>query len=71
MVLHTVVPREQDGRDSFGRYRVQVRSAAVASLQILSGKAIDRVYCDLHDDIVVRKKCKWEHLRFLSSKNTS
>ncbi|WP_195296815.1 dsDNA nuclease domain-containing protein [Citrobacter farmeri] len=56
MVLHTVVPREQDGRDSFGRYRVQVRSAAVASLQILSGKAIDRVYCDLHDDIVVRKK---------------
>lgn len=56
MVLHTVVPREQDGRDSFGRYRVQVRSAAIAALQILSGKEIDRVYCDLHDDVVVRKK---------------
>lgn len=56
MVLHTVVPREQDGRDSFGRYRVQVRSAAVAALQILSGEAIDRVYCDLHDDVVVRRK---------------
>ncbi|MXP60183.1 dsDNA nuclease domain-containing protein [Pantoea sp. Taur] len=55
MVLHTVVPREQNGRDSFGRYRVQVRSAAVAALQILSGESIDRVYCDLHDDVVVRK----------------
>jgi len=49
-------PREQSGRDSFERYRAQVRSAAIASLSILEGKDIDRVYCDLHDDFVIRKK---------------
>jgi hypothetical protein len=48
-----VKPREQNGRDTFARYRAQVRSAAIASLAILEG-TIDRVYCDLHDDYVVR-----------------
>lgn len=56
MVLHTAKPREQSGRDSFARYRAQVRSAAIASLQMLSGTNVDRVYCDLHDDVVVRHK---------------
>ncbi|MCT6700344.1 DUF4297 domain-containing protein [Rheinheimera sp. 4Y26] len=56
MVLETVQPREQSGRDSFARYKAQVRSAAIAALQILSGTDVDRVYCDLHDDVVVRKK---------------
>lgn len=56
MVLETVEPREQSGRDSFARYRAQVRSAAIEALKILSGTDTDRVYCDLHDDIVVRKK---------------
>ncbi|AIN19486.1 dsDNA nuclease domain-containing protein [Yersinia rochesterensis] len=56
MVLETVPPREQSGRDSFARYRAQVRSAAIAALQMLSSTTIDRVYCDLHDDVVVRKK---------------
>jgi hypothetical protein len=55
-VLETKKPREQSGRDSFSRYRAQVRSAAMASLSILEGEDIDRVYCDLHDDFVVRKK---------------
>ena len=55
-MLETKKPREQSGRDSFSRYRAQVRSAAMASLSILEGKEIDRVYCDLHDDFVVRKK---------------
>lgn len=54
MALEKKKPREQDGRDSFGRYRAQVRSAAIASLSILENKNIDRVYCDLHDDFVVR-----------------
>jgi hypothetical protein len=54
-VLETKKPREQSGRDSFSRYRAQVRSAAMASLSILEGEDIDRVYCDLHDDFVVRK----------------
>lgn len=56
MVLETKTPREQSGRDSFSRYRAQVRSAAMASLAILEGQEIDRVYCDLHDDFVIRKK---------------
>ncbi|WP_336939018.1 dsDNA nuclease domain-containing protein [Acinetobacter modestus] len=53
--LHTVKPREQNGRDSFSRYKAQIRSAAIASLSILEGKDIDRIYCDFHDDFVVRK----------------
>lgn len=55
-MLHTKPPREQSGRDSFSRYRSQVRSAAMASLSILEGKEVDRVYCDLHDDFVIRIK---------------
>lgn len=49
------LPREQSGRDSFARYRAQVRSAAIASLAILESGEIDRVYCDLYDDYVVRR----------------
>lgn len=56
MKLHDQPPREQNGRDSFARYKAQVRSAAIAALAILEAKEIDRVYCDLHDDYVVRKK---------------
>lgn len=57
-MLDTKRAREQNGRDSFSRYRAQVRSAAVASLSILEGGEVDRVYCDLHDDFVIRKKDK-------------
>ncbi|MEZ8383034.1 dsDNA nuclease domain-containing protein [Vibrio splendidus] len=53
--LHTTLPREQDGRDSFERYRAQVRSASIAALTILEGTEVDRIYCDLHDDFVKRK----------------
>jgi hypothetical protein len=45
-MLEKVNPREQAGRDSFSRYRAQVRSAAIAALSILDGESIDRVYCD-------------------------
>lgn len=55
MILSTKKPREQSGRDSFGRFRAQCRSAAIAALSILEDKDVDRVYCDLHDDFVVRK----------------
>ena len=55
-MLEKKKPREQSGRDSFSRYKAQVRSAAMATLSILEGKDIDRVYCDLHDDFVVRKQ---------------
>jgi len=53
LVLSTRKPREQKGRDTFARYKAQIRSAAIASLAILEGE-IDRVYCDLHDDFVIR-----------------
>lgn len=56
MVLETKPAREQNGRDSFSRYRAQARSAAMAALSILEGGEIDRVYCDLHDDFVLRLK---------------
>lgn len=55
MVLGSIKPREQVGRDTFSRYRAQVRSAAISALEILEGK-VDRVYCDVHDDFVVRYK---------------
>ena len=55
LVLGTISPREQNGRDTFARYKAQVRSAAIAALAILEGK-IDRVYCDIHDDFVIRYK---------------
>lgn len=34
---------------------MQFQAAAYAALEILSGKEIDRVYCDYHDDFVVRR----------------
>jgi hypothetical protein len=55
-MLETKKPREQSGRDSFSRYKAQVKSAAMASLSILEGQDVDRIYCDLHDDFVVRKR---------------
>lgn len=55
-MLHTAAPREQSGRDTFGRYRTQIRSTAIQALKILEGKEVDKIYCDLHDDIVIRLK---------------
>lgn len=54
-MIDTKKPREQNGRDSFSRYRAQARSAAIAALSILEGQEVDRVYCDFHDDFVVRR----------------
>ncbi|MFZ6816890.1 dsDNA nuclease domain-containing protein [Undibacterium sp. Ji22W] len=54
VTLGQVTPREQDGRDAFARFRAQVRAAAIASLAILESKEVDRIYCDLHDDYVIR-----------------
>ena len=42
------------GRDTIARYQAQFRAAAYECLSILSGKTIDRVYCDYHDDFVSR-----------------
>lgn len=55
-MIDEVIPREQNGRDSFSRYKAQARAAAMAALSILKNGDIDRVYCDFHDDFVIRKR---------------
>jgi Cap4 dsDNA endonuclease len=53
--LAEVTPRETSGRDTIARYQAQFRAAAYECLSILTGKTIDRVYCDYHDDFVSRE----------------
>lgn len=53
--IHDKAPRETAGRITVSRFRMQVQAAAYAALEILSGKDVDRVYCDYHDDFVVRR----------------
>lgn len=53
--IHDKAPREIAGRDTVTRFRMQFQAAAYAALEILSGKDVDRVYCDYHDDFVVRR----------------
>lgn len=55
-LLHEVDPREQDGRDAVARFKAQYRAAAYHCLSILSDGDVDAVFCDIHDDFVVRKK---------------
>lgn len=54
-MFYETKPREQSGRDAFSRFNAQIRSAAMASLEILEGKSVDKVFCDFHDDFVVRQ----------------
>lgn len=53
--IHDKAPREAVGRDTMVRFRMQFQAAAYAALEILSGREVDRVYCDYHDDFVVRR----------------
>jgi Cap4 dsDNA endonuclease len=53
--IHDKAPRETVGRDTMVRFRMQYQAAAFAALEILSGKEVDRIYCDYHDDFVVRR----------------
>lgn len=54
-IIHVKAPRETVGRDTMVRFRMQFQAAAFAALEILSDKEVDRVYCDYHDDFVVRR----------------
>lgn len=54
-IIHDKVPRETVGRDTVMRFRMQFQAAAFAALEILSGKEVDRIYCDYLDDFVVRR----------------
>ena len=53
--IHEKAPRETVGRNTVVRFRMQFQAAAYAALEILGGKEVDRVYCDYHDDFVVRR----------------
>ena len=53
--IHESPPRESVGRETILRFRMQFQAAAYAALEILSGNDVDRVYCDYHDDFVVRR----------------
>ena len=53
--IHDSPPRETAGRETILRFRMQFQAAAYAALEILSGNDVDRVYCDYHDDFVVRR----------------
>jgi hypothetical protein len=64
VTLGYVAPREHDGRDAFARYRAQVRAASIAALAILESKEVDRIYCDLHDDYVVRSSNNAAKVRY-------
>ena len=46
---------EDVGRDTVARFDMQFQAAAYAALQILEGNGVDCVYCDYHDDFVVRR----------------
>jgi hypothetical protein len=54
--IDEIAPIEKIGRETAARYKAQFRAAAYACLQILSGKGIDRVYCDYQDDFVCRER---------------
>jgi len=53
--IEVIAPREDVGRDTISRFDMQFQAAAFAALEILEGKGVDCVYCDYHDDFVVRK----------------
>ncbi|MBE0614130.1 MAG: DUF4297 domain-containing protein [Burkholderiales bacterium] len=70
--IHDVPPREVVGRDTTLRFSMQHQAAAFAALEVLEGRDVDRVYCDYHDDFVVRHKtaaaCKY-HFFQVKTKN--
>jgi Cap4 dsDNA endonuclease len=53
--IEIVAPSEDVGRETVSRFDMQFQAAAYAALQILDGKGIDCIYCDYHDDFVVRR----------------
>ncbi|WP_313631832.1 dsDNA nuclease domain-containing protein [Massilia timonae] len=54
-LIHEKVPRETVGRETMVRFRMQYQAAAFAALEILKGTEVDRIYCDYHDDFIVRR----------------
>ena len=52
--LIAVEPREQAGRDAITAFSSQFKAAGYAALEILDGGGVSFVYCDFHDDYVVK-----------------
>ena len=52
--IHKIKPREMVGRDTGKRYQFQYRKAAEACLRLLEDGELERVYCDYHDDYVLK-----------------
>ena len=52
--LTSVEPREQAGRDAITAFSGQFRAAGYAALEILDDGPVIFVYCDFHDDYVVK-----------------
>lgn len=54
-LLHEVPAREQNGRDAIARFKAQYRAAAFQSLSLLKDAEVVAIYCDLHDDYVIKR----------------
>lgn len=54
MKLHEVKARELNGRDTIHRFKAQFKAASLECLALLENGAIERVYCDFHEDYVVK-----------------
>jgi hypothetical protein len=54
--IEIVAPTEDVGRETISRFDMQFQAAAFAALEILEGQGVDCVYCDFHDDFVVRRQ---------------
>lgn len=52
--LASIGPREQAGRDAIKAFSSQFQAAGYAALEILDGGPVTFVYCDFHDDYVVK-----------------
>ena len=60
-VIHDIKVREEDGRETIKRFHAQFRAASLEVIKILENSNVDMVYCDYHDDFVVREKIDDEY----------
>ncbi len=54
--IHDIKAREEVGRETIKRFHAQFRAASLEVVKILENNNVDMVYCDYHDDFVVREK---------------
>lgn len=54
MKLSDIKARELNGRDTIHRFKAQFRAASLECLALLDSNTIERVFCDFHEDYVVK-----------------